>query len=196
MSFDDQTRGLVVLHDELDDARSESRFMNGSSTLDGQSISATVSTGSQARPPSQMYDPDGGDCPLQSHSNQALFSTLHGHEQENDLIMFSPSPPNTSTQSSDPSQATTRSASEQTLMFGKQARKEDIDEWVNKAVESRQWSAPGGGIKCPESGCKSSSRRPHALKDHMYTHYDIRLQFRGMHESFRHACQYDKALQE
>ncbi|KAG8706605.1 hypothetical protein FRC09_002330 [Ceratobasidium sp. 395] len=151
-SADCQTGGPVVLHDELDDARSESRLMNDSLAPGGQPIGNTIPTGSRTRPSSQVYDPGEQDCPPQTQNNQALFGSLNGHEQGNDLIMLSPSPPDTSTQSSDPSQTTTRSDSEQTLMFGKQARKDDIDDWVNKAVESRKWSTPGGGIKCPESG--------------------------------------------
>ncbi|QRV89097.1 hypothetical protein RhiJN_17115 [Ceratobasidium sp. AG-Ba] len=95
-----------------------------------------------------------------------------GHPIEIEQVDFTPtstpSPPNT-TEYYQPVDCPTHE-----LMFGVEAKREDIDNWVDKAATTRQLCTRDGRIECPEAGCTASSRRPHALKDHLYTHYDIR----------------------
>ncbi|KAH7327684.1 hypothetical protein B0J17DRAFT_217680 [Rhizoctonia solani] len=58
--------------------------------------------------------------------------------------------------------------------FGLSPSQKDIDGWVSRAVSSHQATRDGTKLKCPEAGCTSTSRRPHALKTHLYTHYRIK----------------------
>lgn len=56
----------------------------------------------------------------------------------------------------------------------KQEIKSAIDRWVDQTAAARRTNHETGNIKCPETGCGASSRRPHALKTHLYSHYGIR----------------------
>ncbi|KAF8749118.1 hypothetical protein RHS01_10305 [Rhizoctonia solani] len=58
--------------------------------------------------------------------------------------------------------------------FGQSPDQKVIDQWVDHAVTTHQAARDGINLKCPEMGCKASSRRPHALKTHLYTHYGIK----------------------
>ncbi|KAF8668179.1 hypothetical protein RHS04_09102 [Rhizoctonia solani] len=58
--------------------------------------------------------------------------------------------------------------------FGQSPDQKVIDQWVDHAVTTHQAARDGVNLKCPEMGCKASSRRPHALKTHLYTHYGIK----------------------
>jgi hypothetical protein len=48
--------------------------------------------------------------------------------------------------------------------FGPSASQEAIDRWVDYSVANDQATRDGTNLRCPETGCKASSRRPHALK--------------------------------
>lgn len=50
--------------------------------------------------------------------------------------------------------------------FGVDARREQIDDWVDQTATTRREAGPVGNslMKCPEAGCSSRPRRPHALK--------------------------------
>ncbi|CAE6403745.1 unnamed protein product [Rhizoctonia solani] len=52
--------------------------------------------------------------------------------------------------------------------------REAIDAWVDHGVATNQAARDGNRVKCPEPGCDHSSRRPGALKIHLYTHYRIK----------------------
>ncbi|CAE6450761.1 unnamed protein product [Rhizoctonia solani] len=54
--------------------------------------------------------------------------------------------------------------------FGPSPSKENIDEWVDQAVSNYQIPRDGTRLKCPEAGCTTISRRPHALKVGTYMH--------------------------
>ncbi|CAE6442061.1 unnamed protein product [Rhizoctonia solani] len=51
---------------------------------------------------------------------------------------------------------------------------EKIDRWVDDSAKADQAVRDGAHLRCPEEGCNASSRRPHALKTHLYTHYRIK----------------------
>ncbi|CEL61651.1 hypothetical protein RSOLAG1IB_04401 [Rhizoctonia solani AG-1 IB] len=55
-------------------------------------------------------------------------------------------------------------------VFGPSPSQQDIDVWVNANQADRDENK----IKCPVAGCNHSSRRPHALKTHLYAHYRIK----------------------
>ncbi|KDN40919.1 hypothetical protein RSAG8_07787, partial [Rhizoctonia solani AG-8 WAC10335] len=61
-----------------------------------------------------------------------------------------------------------------TEYFGPSPSQEKIDRWVDGSVKNDQAARDGAHLKCPETGCNASSRRPHALKTHLYTHYRIK----------------------
>ncbi|CAE7082819.1 unnamed protein product [Rhizoctonia solani] len=58
--------------------------------------------------------------------------------------------------------------------FGASPSREKIDRWVDDSVKTDQAVRDKEHLKCPETGCNNSSRRPHALKTHLYTHYRIK----------------------
>ncbi|CAE6471679.1 unnamed protein product [Rhizoctonia solani] len=58
--------------------------------------------------------------------------------------------------------------------FGLSPSQENIDRWVDDYTKTDHAIRDGANLKCPEAGCDASSRRPHALKTHLYTHYRIK----------------------
>ncbi|CAE6403760.1 unnamed protein product [Rhizoctonia solani] len=48
--------------------------------------------------------------------------------------------------------------------FGPSPSQKAIDRWVDFSVTTHQATRDGTNLRCPENGCKASSRRPHALK--------------------------------
>ncbi|KAG8685612.1 hypothetical protein FRC08_013019, partial [Ceratobasidium sp. 394] len=62
------------------------------------------------------------------------------------------------------------SASSHAVTFGS---KDDIDTWVDSLkTQRKRKSTPRPELRCPLEGCGTIIRRPQALKEHLYSHYN------------------------
>ncbi|KAG9090922.1 hypothetical protein FS749_000192 [Ceratobasidium sp. UAMH 11750] len=64
------------------------------------------------------------------------------------------------------------SASSHAVTFGS---KDDIDTWVDSLrTQRKRKNTSRPELQCPREGCGTVIRRPQALKEHLYSHFNIR----------------------
>ncbi|CAE6509555.1 unnamed protein product [Rhizoctonia solani] len=166
----------VYLYRNLEEAKA---FVNRSLTDDFAMLaqleleSPPPTDSNASSPPDWLNDSYTNFEEAEALVDHSLFAPL---EIESPPLMDSnaSSPPNAADASSTPAETNLLDLSSTPGFFGLSSSQGEIDRWVDHAVDTDQVARQGAGLQCPEPVCKHVSRRPHALKIHLYTHYGLK----------------------